>query len=322
MHALSPRIHLFDGDAIVKSVDRHVLLAVLCGVVDKGDDGGVKFVLDRKHGIKPDDIGGASQAPIARLCKWSRFRARCAVQVKDKEMRFRGLLLGLPLVFAAACQDVALTPAPQPDPAPVPTVARTGSPQNLSDFTRVVARVEPVAERACRQSDPRANCDFFVRVDRDPRKQPNAFQSLSDSGRPVITFTETLIRQTLNDDELAFIFAHEAAHHIEKHIPRIQGPATAGAVIGGILAEALGAGQAGVEIGQQLGGTVTATRFSREFELEADALGTRITAAAGYDPVRGAAYFSIVPDPSNQFLATHPPNADRVRTVQRVAAGL
>ncbi|MEL7346070.1 MAG: peptidase M48, partial [Pseudomonadota bacterium] len=33
-------------------------------------------------------------------------------------------------------------------------------------------------------------------------------------------------------------------------------------------------------------------------------------------------YFSIVPDPSNTFLATHPPNADRVRTVQQTAAGL
>ncbi|MEL6518654.1 MAG: M48 family metalloprotease, partial [Pseudomonadota bacterium] len=79
---------------------------------------------------------------------------------------------------------------------------------------------------------------------------------------------------------------------------------------------------AGVETAQRIGGTVGARRFAKDFELEADALGTRIAAAAGYDPVRGAEFFNRIPDPGDQFLGTHPPNADRMATVRRVAAGL
>lgn len=223
-------------------------------------------------------------------------------------------LLGL-----SACYDVDLAPPPQPELEPA--VARRGSPQTLSDFLRVVNRVQPVAERMCRERLNSANCDFKVLVDRDTSAAPNAYQTLDD-GRPVILFTETLIRQTVNEDELAFIFGHEAAHHIRRHIPRVQAPATIGAILAGGLAEALGGDVATVETAQKIGGTVTATRYTREFELEADALGTEITARAGYDPLRGAEYFNVVPDPRNQFLSTHPPNAERIATVRRTAAGL
>ncbi|MDB4254950.1 peptidase M48, partial [bacterium] len=44
--------------------------------------------------------------------------------------------------------------------------------------------------------------------------------------------------------------------------------------------------------------------------------------AAGFDPLNGAQFFFRVPDPGDRFLGTHPANADRLRTVQRVAAGL
>jgi hypothetical protein len=33
-------------------------------------------------------------------------------------------------------------------------------------------------------------------------------------------------------------------------------------------------------------------------------------------------FFFPIPDPGNKFLGTHPANADRLRTVQRVAASL
>jgi predicted Zn-dependent protease len=47
-----------------------------------------------------------------------------------------------------------------------------------------------------------------------------------------------------------------------------------------------------------------------------------IAARAGYDPVRGAAFFNRIPDPGDQFLGSHPPNADRIRVVQATAARL
>jgi len=56
--------------------------------------------------------------------------------------------------------------------------------------------------------------------------------------------------------------------------------------------------------------------------LEADRLGTVITARAGFNPVRGAEFFNRIPDPGNRFLGTHPPNAARMEIVRRTAAGL
>ena len=67
---------------------------------------------------------------------------------------------------------------------------------------------------------------------------------------------------------------------------------------------------------------IGARTYSKDFELEADALGTRIAARAGYDPLRGAEFFFRIPDPGNQFLGSHPANAARLATVQRVAMQL
>ena len=71
-----------------------------------------------------------------------------------------------------------------------------------------------------------------------------------------------------------------------------------------------------------LGASVGARSYSKDYELEADAIGTVIAHQAGYDPVRGAAYFTRIADPGDRFLGTHPPNARRIETVRRVAAGL
>ncbi|HSG57733.1 MAG TPA: M48 family metalloprotease, partial [Paracoccaceae bacterium] len=122
-------------------------------------------------------------------------------------------------------------------------------------------------------------------------------------------------------DELAFIMAHEAAHHVAGHLARQQQNAVRGAIIFGQLATITGrASPATVETAQQLGAVVGSRRYSQEFELEADALGTIIAARAGYNPLRGAEFFFRLPDPGDRFLGTHPPNAARVAIVQQTAA--
>lgn len=182
--------------------------------------------------------------------------------------------------------------------------------------------VEPVAERECRARTSRVNCDFRIVVDDRPEQPPNAFQTIDQSGRPIIAFTLQLIADARNKDELAFVLGHEASHHIAGHIDRQQQNAVAGAVIAGSLAVLLGGDTDIVQEAQQRGAQVGARTYSKEFELEADALGTIIAARAGYDPVRGAEFFTRIPDPGNRFLGTHPPNAQRIATVRRVAAGL
>lgn len=227
-------------------------------------------------------------------------------------MRWMILAMGL-LAGCAGVPGGQVTPPAKEAP---PSRAKARS------FVDVVRRVEPVAERQCRAALPKGRCDFRIVVDDRPGMPPNAFQTLDKSGNPIIGFTVALIADAQNADELAFVMSHEAAHHILQHLPKQQGAARVGAtVLGGLISGAGGdanAVRAAARVGALLGGR----SYSKSFELEADALGTRIAARAGFDPVRGAAFFNRVQDPGDRFLGTHPPNADRIKTVQRVAAGL
>jgi predicted Zn-dependent protease len=243
----------------------------------------------------------------------------------DPSMRLLAFLLTA--LSLAAC-TVAPIPQPAPrqpsaDPAPVASSevqarARAAARQ----FVDVTNTVQPVAEAECRRVRPRANCDFVIVVDDRPNQPPNAFQTIDRAGRPILAFNLALILSARNADELAFVMGHEAAHHIEGHLEQTRQNAQAGAVIFSGLAALTGATDAVIESAQQIGATVGARSYSKDFELEADRLGTIITKRAGYDPVRGAQFFARIPDPGNRFLGTHPPNAARVETVRRTAAGL
>lgn len=208
---------------------------------------------------------------------------------------------------------VAMAEAPDPRP-PAEAAART--------FLSVVARVEPVAEEICRTRGAVRNCDFRIVVDDRPGQPPNAFQTVDSGGRPVIGFTLALIADARNPDELAFVLGHEAAHHIAGHIPRRQDQALTGALVAGVLAQASGLTPDEVRAAQNLGAEVAARGYSKDFELEADALGAEIALLSGYDPIRGTGFFDRLPDPGDRFLGSHPPNAQRkaqvMATVRRL----
>ncbi len=229
--------------------------------------------------------------------------------------------LALILIFALA--GCAALPAPPPVEHAGARRADLPSPEQAAEnFIAVVDRVEPVAERICRAERPGLDCDYQIVVDGRPEMPPNAFQTVDRAGRPIIAFTISLIAEARNQDELGFILGHEAAHHIAGHLPRQQESAVRGAVLAGVLAT-LGGGDAGVvRTAQDIGATVGARAYSKDFELEADALGTVIAYRAGYDPELGAAYFTRIQDPGNMFLGTHPPNARRIETVRRTVATL
>lgn len=233
-------------------------------------------------------------------------------------MRWIGVVAGLALM--AGCTPLpmdggqALPPYQVSDPGPAmsPAVAR-------SSFATVVRRVQPVAEQMCRERAPGANCDFQISIDNRPGQPANAFQSVDAQGRPVIGFTLALVNDARNADELAFVLGHETAHHIAGHLGRMQQTAMAGAMLGGLIGAMGGFDpEALQQAGAGLGGRV----YSKNFELEADALGTDIAVRSGFDPVRGAAFFTRLPDPGDQFLGTHPASAQRLDVVRRRAAQL
>ncbi|GAA5065241.1 M48 family metallopeptidase [Roseibacterium beibuensis] len=220
------------------------------------------------------------------------------------------------IVGIAACVPVAPPmPAPEPAVAPAPIL----SPQDVVAVTR---RVEPVAEAVCRAETPDQPCDFRILLDGDPRNGVNAFQTSDRAGMPVILITVGLLADMRNADELAFVIGHEAGHHIARHRDRRARSAAEGARILGGLAAARGADRQTVIEAAELGAFVGARRYSQTAELEADAIGTLIAYEAGFNPVQGARVFTRLPDPGDQLLATHPPNANRIEIVRRTLAQL
>lgn len=201
--------------------------------------------------------------------------------------------------------------------------AVTSSGQKVRDANNVVQRMGPVIEQQClsrRQSPIR--CDFHFVVDERDGLEPNAFQTVDRAGRPIIGFTKSLINETRNADEVAFVVGHEASHHILGHLDAKASSARTGALIlGGIIA-ASGGSPGAVQGAQSMGAQVGMRYFSKDWELQADYLGAIITRQAGYDPMRGAAFFDRLPDPGNQVLGSHPSRAARKGQVAKAMQDL
>jgi len=233
------------------------------------------------------------------------------------------LFLVLPLLAALAACEVAPMPA-----SPAPRLAQPASEallppeQAAQNFISVARRMEPQIEAECRARTGGQNCDYQIVVDDRPGQGPNAFQTLDARGRPVIGFNLALISEARNADELAFVMGHEAAHHIGGHIPRKQRDTIAGALSFGTLAAASGGDPAVIRSAQDIGANVGSLAYSKDYELEADRLGTILTWNAGYDPLRGAEFFARIPDPGRMILGSHPANGLRIDVVRQTVAEL
>lgn len=234
------------------------------------------------------------------------------------------LVLGSALLVAAC--DVVVAPTPvstnQPTPSASVTPAFQSQAQAERAFARVTKRLEPVAESECRARTDGSNCDYRIVVDPDPSQPANAFQTFDKDGRPVIAFTIALIKEAGNADEIAFVMSHEAAHHIRGHIERQRRNADATAFVLGWGTALAGGSQSSIELAAEFGEAVGARAYSKDFELEADELGTIIATRAGYSPIVGAEFFNRIPDPGDRFLGTHPPNAARIKVVRDTASRL
>lgn len=192
----------------------------------------------------------------------------------------------------------------------------------IARYATIAARMEPVVEAECRARSPRNRCNFQFFVETHPEAPANAYQGENRRGQPIIAFTRKLLAELHNDDEIAFILGHEAAHHIRGHLPIKTDALIAGWIAGEVAARVAGANEEETRQAVALGGLIAISGFSKEFELEADALGAVITEIAGYDAITGARYFRRMGDPGHKYLGTHPPNAQRYQTVRRAVAGM
>ncbi len=136
-----------------------------------------------------------------------------------------------------------------------------------------------------------------------------------------------LIEAAQNEGELAGVIAHEFSHVALRHgtaqVAKAQKYSILGAL--GQVAGAVIGGAAGgaVSQGSQLGVGAYFLRFSREYEKEADILGSHIMANAGYDPRDLANMFRTIERQSGsggpQWLSSHPNPGNRYEYITREA---
>jgi predicted Zn-dependent protease len=138
-------------------------------------------------------------------------------------------------------------------------------------------------------------------------------------GGKIAFYYGILSKLQLNDDEVAMIMGHEAAHALREHARERMGKtmATRGAVeIGSAL---LGLGSIGRSVAD-MGGQLLTLKFSREDESEADLIGIELAARAGYDPHAGVTLWQKMAEASKgappQFMSTHPSGPTRIHDIE------
>jgi len=140
-----------------------------------------------------------------------------------------------------------------------------------------------------------------------------------------------LLLRARSEDQLAYVLGHEIAHYHRRHSLqqwRTVRNTASGLAVFQLLTAGVGFGVAGdVAYLVALAGIFA---YSRDQEREADDIGLRTMAAAGYDPGEAAAvWLSLIKeqeasDRPDQFIffASHPSSADRVAALEQQARDL
>jgi hypothetical protein len=136
-----------------------------------------------------------------------------------------------------------------------------------------------------------------------------------------------MIEAAATEGEVAGVMAHELSHVALRHGTAQATKATpyeVGSVASQILGAILG-GATGAVVSQvgQFGFGTAFLRFSREYEKQADLLGSHIMARAGYDPREMANMFKTIQQTSGnggpQFLSDHPNPSNRYEYINQEA---
>lgn len=135
-----------------------------------------------------------------------------------------------------------------------------------------------------------------------------------------IAFFSGILRQLrLNDDEVAMIMGHEAAHALREHARERIGKtmATRGGIE--VLSAIFGLGNVGRTVAD-IGGQLLTLKFSRSDESEADLVGMELAARAGYNPRAGVTLWEKMGEAAKgappEFISTHPSGPSRIKDIQ------
>ena len=136
-----------------------------------------------------------------------------------------------------------------------------------------------------------------------------------------------MIQASGTEAEVAGVMAHELAHVVLRH-GTVQASKAQKFQIGAIAGQILGAivgGNAGAVIaqGSEFGLSAYFLKYSREFEREADLMGSQIMARAGYDPRAMATMFDRIARQGGsgapEWLSSHPNPGNRSAAILKEA---
>lgn len=140
-----------------------------------------------------------------------------------------------------------------------------------------------------------------------------------------------LLKLATTDDELAIVMGHEIAHVTSRH--GAERTSQNYAVQAGAMLAAFGMGASGkvdektqaMVLAAYGAGTTVGVMlpFSRLHETEADSVGLKFAAGAGYDPRAGAAFWKKMSAQGGQkqpeWLSTHPADSTRIKNLEELA---
>lgn len=154
--------------------------------------------------------------------------------------------------------------------------------------------------------------------------QDNSINAFALPGGP--TFVNTgLILAAENEAQLAGVMAHEIAHVALRHGTNQATKAMGLQMVAGLLGAGVGGhgsllGQLS-QMGIAFGANSVLLKYSRDAERQADLLGARIMARAGYNPLEMARFFEKLEAQGGahgpEFLSSHPNPGNRVKYVER-----
>jgi Zn-dependent protease with chaperone function len=139
-----------------------------------------------------------------------------------------------------------------------------------------------------------------------------------------------MIEKAHNEGEVAGVMAHELSHVALRHGTAQQTKSTPFAIgqIAGQIAGAIIGGTKGAILAQgtEFGLGTVFMKYSREYEKQADLLGSHIMAAAGYDPRDMANVFQTIQKESGpgapQWMSSHPDPGNRYAYINQEARSL
>ncbi len=136
-----------------------------------------------------------------------------------------------------------------------------------------------------------------------------------------IFITKALLDRLANEDQLAGVLGHETGHVLARHSAEQMAKSQLGRQL--VTATAVGSSHISQSAAAALANQMLQLHFSREDESEADAMGIRLMAEAGYNPTGMLDVMKVLQKVSAggstpEFLQTHPNPENRLERIRAI----